>query len=139
MVHVHLLLVRNNKVLFLQKPANDEFDLVQGLLHCGESATTTTIRIAREQLGVEIQLPHLVPALTMHHYSRTSRVGLFFSTLNWTGEPANLREDTYADLAWIHVESLPDNTTKSAKKAMEPILQGKSYVQFGWGGPELCW
>ena len=83
-----------------------------GHVEAGESAVEAAVREAREELGVRIAPPDLVPLCAMHRTHGNGkpideRVDFFFEARSWRGEPRRVEEDKAADLRWWPLDALP--------------------------------
>lgn len=138
LVDVHILLVRNGEVLLSKRRSGDRFDgrwhLPAGKLEAGESATAGAAREAREEIGVEIDPADLrfVHAAHVIGSGLESRLGLFFETSRWTGEPANREPDKSYELRWFALTALPDNLIEYPASALRAHPTGEPYSELGW-------
>lgn len=94
LVDVHVLLTRDTELL-LTKRRGGAFEgmwhLPSGKLDAGEDVLTAAAREAEEEVGVEIDPSHLSHVHTVHANGSgpEPRIGLFFTTSRWNGEPSN--------------------------------------------------
>ncbi|MFG1679442.1 NUDIX domain-containing protein [Nonomuraea sp. NPDC049269] len=133
-VDVHVMLVRDGTVL-LGKRANTgygdgQWHLPSGHLEPGESVVGAAVREAREEVGVTIQPDDLKFAHVMHR--APDRVGLFFVTRKWAGEPYNAEPHKCAELAWRPLGELPDDTIGYPAAAIARVLAEEPFALYGW-------
>ncbi|MFR9752851.1 NUDIX hydrolase [Nocardia sp. 004] len=137
-VDVHVLLVRADELLLSRRRSADEFDgrwhLPAGKLEAGEPATAGAAREAREEVGVEIDPADLsfVHAAHVTGPGREPRLGLFFETSRWAGEPANLEPDKCYELKWFPLHQLPGDIIEYPLSAIRARGRGVRYSERGW-------
>jgi 8-oxo-dGTP diphosphatase len=138
LVDVHVLLVRDDELLLSRRRSADEFDgrwhLPAGKLEMGESATVGAVREAREEIGVEIDPDDLrfVHASHVVGSGREPRLGLFFETSQWVGEPVNREPDKCYELRWFPLDELPDDIIEYPLTAIRARTRGERYSERGW-------
>ncbi len=137
---VYLVLIRNGKVLMLQRKNTGYMDgwysFVAGHVEKGESFTDGIIREAMEEAGITLQKGKISPSHVMHRNSDDSvRVDVFFSPSEWEGSPRNREPGKCSDLSWFPLEDLPEKTIPYIRIALEKILSGCPYSEYGWELP----
>lgn len=133
---VHLLLRRNNEVLFGRRQ-NTGFEdgawhLPSGHLEAGESVVEALIREADEEIGVAIEANDVQFTHIMHNSSSGGRVAFFFTVRSWRGEPTNREPDKCGTLEWFAADALPDHMIAYCRTAMDNITEGQSFSVYGW-------
>jgi len=108
--------------------ADGMYHLPAGHLEDGETFVEGTIREAKEELGVDIQLADLNLVNVMHH---TGRLGLFFTIKRWSGTLTNAEPDKCKELDWLPHDRLPANTVDYARAALRAIERGETIRTFG--------
>lgn len=137
-VDVHILLVRDRSVLLSRRRSGDEFDgrwhLPAGKLEEGESARAGAAREASEEIGVRIDLADLRLVHTAHVVAvdRPDRLGLFFETRRWAGEPVNREPDKCYELRWFPLDALPEDIIAYPALGIRGALAGEIYSELGW-------
>ncbi|WP_043718649.1 NUDIX hydrolase [Nocardia asiatica] len=137
-VDVHVLLLRGAELLLSRRRSADEFDglwhLPAGKLEAGESALAAAVREAGEEIGVAIDQADLLHVHTAHVVGsgREARVGLFFETRRWSGEPVNREPDKSYELRWFPIGDLPETLIPYAAAGIRGHLTGVTYSQRGW-------
>lgn len=138
LVDVHLLLIRDDRVLLSLRRSADEFDhrwhLPAGKVEIGESATAAAVREAAEEVGVDIdpatlRLVHVAHVTAAH---RAARLGLFFRTESWRGEPFNREPEKCYALRWFSLNDLPAGLIEYSALGISPV---GPYSEFGWPDP----
>lgn len=134
---VYMVLVRDGKIL-LARRANTGFmdgmySFPAGHLEGSETLKQGAIREAKEEVGVDVepndaQLVHVVSRLGHDG----ERVGFFFRTEKWSGEPKIMEPDKCDDVAWFAVDAVPENTVDYVKEAIKLFSKGETYSEFGW-------
>ena len=137
-VGVHLILVADGHVLLGRREntgfADGHWSVPGGRLEPGEPATHGAIREAREELDIEIAENDLTFAHLCHHHDPdgNARLGIFFTSNTWHGEPTNREPDKCSKLTWHLVDALPGNTVDYARTAIHLATEGTRYSQHGW-------
>lgn len=133
---VHLVLVREHRVLMLRRfntgYEDGNYSLIAGHVEGAESFTHAMVREAAEEAGLAIAPRELLLVHTMHRKAENERISLFFKAGNRSGEPHNREPHKCDDLAWFPSQSLPANTVPYIRAALECILTGINYSEFGW-------
>lgn len=138
LVDVHILFRRHGDILLSRRRSGDEFDgrwhLPAGKLEPGESATAAAAREAMEEVGAaidpaDLQLIHVAHAVTAN---RPARLGLFFQTRRWTGEPVNREPDKCYELRWFSLHTLPDDIIAYPLAGITAVRTGRPYSEYGW-------
>lgn len=137
-VDVHVLLLRADTVLLSRRRSGDEFDglwhLPAGKLEEGESAKAGAAREAVEEVGVRIELPDLELVHTAHVVAadRPDRIGLFFRTTRWAGEPENREPGKCYELRWFPLDALPGDLIAYPAAGLRGMRTGEIYSELGW-------
>ncbi|SER20358.1 NUDIX hydrolase [Actinokineospora terrae] len=140
-IDVHVLLLRDDKVLLTQRRGNygaGLWHLPSGKLEPGESLPAAGAREAHEEVGVIINPDHLHLIHTAHvaDSGPTPRLGLFFTTHHWLGEPYNREPDKCSDIAWFPLTALPD-VIPYPLTGIHAYLHGRPLTTTGWNTPAL--
>ncbi|WP_199444549.1 NUDIX hydrolase [Umezawaea beigongshangensis] len=114
LIDVHVLLLRDGHVLLTRRrDTNPDFDglwhLPSGKLDAGESALHAAVREAEEEVGVQIDPAdlRLVHTLHVNGSGPEPRLGLFFTTRRWNGEPRNREPDKCSAVRSYALDALP--------------------------------
>ncbi|MDP4506857.1 NUDIX hydrolase [Nonomuraea turcica] len=133
-VDVHVVLLRGDELLLARRSGTGYGDglwhLPSGHLEEGEPATDGAAREAAEELGVTIDPADLTFAHVMHR--APDRVGLFFTTGKWTGEPYNAEPHKCSEIAWWPVHALPADMIDYPAAALANILGRIPFAQHHW-------
>jgi 8-oxo-dGTP diphosphatase len=139
-VDVHIILARQDGKILLAERANTEYadglvNVPGGKLEEDEDVRTAVIREAREEIGVEIDPQHARCVAVVHHRSPggEARVGFFFATSTWTGEPVNAEPHKCAGLMWASPENLPAHTIAYGATGLRAYHSGEHFALDGWG------
>lgn len=138
-VDVYVLLQRDDgKVLLLERAntgyADGQLCPPSGHLEAGETVADGAIREAKEEVGVLIEPSDLRFTHVIHYRSPEgqARIGFFFTTSNWCGDPVNQEPHKCAGLLWADPASLPSNTVPYTAIALAQITSGASFSVGGW-------
>lgn len=138
-VDVHVLLVRDGQVLLSQRrDTNPQFDglwhLPSGKLDAGESVLDAAVREVDEEVGVLVDPANLHHVHTVHVNGSgpEPRVGFFFDTENWLGEPSNREPDKCSALGWFALDNLPERTIEYPAVGIRAYRNGAQFSVLGW-------
>ncbi|MEU7476244.1 NUDIX domain-containing protein [Lentzea sp. NPDC042327] len=139
LIDVHVLLLRAGQVLLsLRRDTDPRFDgvwhLPSGKLDRGESVPAAAVREAREEVGVEIDPADLRHVHTAHVTAAgvEPRLGLFFTTTRWTGEPVNREPGKCSALRWFGLDALPEELIAYSAAGIRGHLAGTPFSVLGW-------
>jgi 8-oxo-dGTP diphosphatase len=137
-VGVHLILARGQDVLLLRR-ANTGFadgcwSVPGGSLEAGETLPQAAAREALEEAGITIDPPGLAFAGLCHHADPDglARVGVFFTTRHWAGQPRNAEPHKCSEIAWHPLDNLPRDTVTYIRTALTAHAQGTPFTLDGW-------
>ncbi len=139
LIDVHLLLVDGDRVLLSKRrdpdPAFDgRWHLPAGKLDAGESVLDAVVREADEEIGVRLDPGGLRLVHTLHITapSREPRLGLFFETRRWRGEPVNREPEKSSELGWFPLNDLPDGLIEYPAAGIHGYREGRTFGTLGW-------
>ena len=137
-IDVHVILERNSEILLLERHGTGYCDgmlhLPSGHLEEGETIGDGAAREAREEVGVRIDPADLCLATVVHHRQRAdlARVGMFFATGRWEGEPFNAEPGKCRKLVWCDPSVLPATTIGYPAAGIRAYLTGTPFSIHGW-------
>ena len=137
LIDVHVLLIRGTEVL-LSRRRGGSFDgmwhLPSGKLDAGEDVLTAAAREADEEVGVTINPHDLLHVHTIHvrGFGPEPRLGLFFATTAWAGEPSNREPEKCPGLAWFDLDALPDDLIGYPAAGVAAYRHGPPFSLLGW-------
>ncbi|KUP96834.1 DNA mismatch repair protein MutT [Thermobifida cellulosilytica TB100] len=108
--------------------------LPSGHLEEGEALHHGAAREAREEVGVTVDPDTLALAAVVHHRQRPdlARIGVFFTTRTWQGEPRNAEPHKCGRLVWADPRLLPRNTIDYPAQGIRTWLAGTGYTPHHW-------
>lgn len=135
---VHLLLVRDNHILLTQRRGGygaGGWHAPSGKAEPDESIVDAVIREAHEEIGVTVDPADLrcVHALHVQHDGEQPRVGFFFETTRWHGEPTNQEPDKCSAVRWFPLAELPDEMIPYPAAGIIGYRDGIPFSVVGWG------
>lgn len=137
-IDVHVILQRGREILLLERQGTGYGDgmlhLPSGHLEHGEPAHHAAVREVHEEVGVSID-PDLLTLATVIHHRQTpesARLGLFFTTTSWHGEPVNAEPHKCAKLRWANPDLLPSNTIAYPAEGIHAWASNTAYAPHGW-------
>ncbi|WP_216215774.1 NUDIX hydrolase [Amycolatopsis aidingensis] len=137
LIDVHVLLTRDAELL-LTRRRGGAFDgmwhLPSGKLDAAEDVLTAAAREADEEVGVMIDPNDLALVHTIHVNGSgpEPRLGLFFATERWIGEPSNREPDKCSDLGWFDLLSLPAELIEYPAAGIRGYHHGIPFSIMGW-------
>ena len=137
-IDVHVILERDGEILLLERQGTGYCDgmmhLPSGHLDEGEPITEGAAREAQEEVGIQIAPADLRLAAVVHHRQSPdlARVGIFFATNRWTGEPHNAEPHKCGKLLWCEPAVLPSNTIDYPATGINAYLTGTPLALHGW-------
>ncbi|MBU5590221.1 NUDIX domain-containing protein [Clostridium sp. MSJ-4] len=135
-VAVHLLLIREGKILLLRRfntgYEDGNYSVVAGHLDGDEDVKSAMIREAMEEAGIEIKANNLQIVGVMHRKSEVERIDFFLVADSWNNEIVNMEPEKCDDLSWFEIDNLPFNTIPYIKKAIENYISGIQFDIYGW-------
>ncbi|MFD6393229.1 NUDIX domain-containing protein [Nocardia sp. NPDC060259] len=138
LVDVHILLIRDDRILLSLRRSGDKYDnrwhLPSGKLEAGESAAVGAVREAMEEIGVELEPADLRLVHVAHVTApgRDSRLGLFFRAERWRGEPFNREPDKCYALQWFPLSDLPADLIEYSALGIAALNSAVPYSEMGW-------
>jgi 8-oxo-dGTP diphosphatase len=111
---------------------NNHYGLPSGKVEKGESFSSGAVGEALEEVGVTIQSEDLEFTHAMHRFEGMDWVDVYFTAKKWQGEPYNAEPHMHSELAWLDPKNLPKNVIASVAFALEQIVAGKQYSEYGW-------
>ena len=135
-VAVHLLLVRDGRVLLLRRYntgyEDGSYSVVAGHIDGGEDLKSAMIREAREEAGIEISRSDLEVVGVIHFKGNIEYIHFFLEASDWAGEVTNMEPDKCDDLRWFGIRELPDNTIPYVRRGIENYCDGTWFGSVGW-------
>jgi 8-oxo-dGTP diphosphatase len=137
-IDVHVILERDGEILLLERQGTGYCDgmlhLPSGHLDEGETITDGAAREAHEEVGIRIDSADLRLAAVVHHRQRAdlARVGMFFTTDQWDGEPYNAEPHKCGKLLWCDPRVLPSNIIDYPAVGIRSYLTGTRFASHGW-------
>lgn len=140
LVAVFVFLIKNNKILLLQRQntgyRDGDYDVPAGHLEDGESVSQAAIREAKEEACVEIEPKNLQFCHVMHRKTVGDGgrvyIDFFFIAHKWFGVPKIGEPAKCSDLRWVPINELPENFIEYQKAALELGRKNINFSEWGW-------
>jgi 8-oxo-dGTP diphosphatase len=138
-VDVHMILERANGQILLAERAGTGYsdgllNVPGGKLEDGEDVRAAATREAWEEIGVIVEPDDTRCVAVIHHRNPAgeARVGFFFATTIWRGEPFNAEPAKCAGLIWIDPDQPPPNTIAYTVAGLRAYRDGMPFALDGW-------
>lgn len=134
----YLLLRKGDKVAFVLRQntgfQDGDYGLVAGHAEASESFKQCVAREAYEEAGITTNTNLLKHVHTAHRYQSAEniRIDVYFETTQWQGDLVNKEPHKHAEIAWLDLNNLPENVQDFTAQAVQEILKGNSYSEYGW-------
>jgi 8-oxo-dGTP pyrophosphatase MutT (NUDIX family) len=133
--------IRHDEVLLTRRRDPDRrFDglwhLPSGKLDAGESVLTAAVRETDEEVGVLVDPADLRHVHTTHVNGSgpEPRLGLFFASHRWLGEPTNREPHKCSGVAWFPINQLPEDLIEYPAAGIRAYRMGITFDIHGWDG-----
>ncbi len=141
LIDVHVMLIDDRHSVLLSQRRDHRNPIFDGLWHlpsgkldAGESVLDAAVREAEEETGVLINPADLRHVHTIHVNGSgpEPRLGLFFQTRRWIGEPTNREPDKCAAVAWFPLNDLPERIIDYPAAGIHAYRDGQPFSTRGW-------
>jgi len=135
---VHILFLKEGKILLsLRKnvSSNGLYGLVAGHIDGGETVTQTIIRETKEEAGIDLKPEDFEITTVCHSFSRHNQkefIQFYAVCKSWQGEIVNNEPEKCSELKFFPVESLPQNIVPYLKDAINKVIKGVKFYEYGW-------
>jgi len=140
-VTVHMFFFRGEKILLSRRHQTGYMDgyysVPAGHLDGNEPVRLAAVRETFEEVGLHINPSSLTFAGVFHRHEGDERVDFFLHVREWTGEPVNAEPAKCAELRWVDVNDLPENTVPYVRRAIQNFRRGILFEEFGWDDPQV--
>jgi ADP-ribose pyrophosphatase YjhB (NUDIX family) len=125
---VWVILKQDNNVLLLKKPDNSEWTLTGGHVEDQESLKMAAIRIAKQQINLDIESEDLDFSCVIDRKMDSAfKLHIFFKVSKWQGELNNNEPNVHSEVEWCNLDSLPENLGILADAAINSLTSGDLY------------
>ena len=135
-VAVHLLLIREGKILLLRRfntgYEDGNYSVVAGHLDGNEDVKSAMIREAKEEAGIDIKPNNIQIVGVIHRKSEGERIDFFLIANSWNNEIVNMEPEKCDDLSWFEIDNLPFNIIPYVKRAIENYISDVRFDIYGW-------
>jgi 8-oxo-dGTP diphosphatase len=132
---VRLIVEKDGKGLFLlqTKKNGGKYSLIGGNVERHEFAREALVREANEEAAIIIDPKDLQLVHVLHrHKLKTdeSFMVLYFKSVKVFGEPYAQEPKKFSNTAWLALDKLPPNISKSTSHVLEAIKRAEIYSEF---------
>jgi len=137
---VHLLLIRNRRVLLLRRHntgyEDGNYSVPAGHLDGGEPVSEAMVREAFEETGIVIDRADLSVVHVMHRATPDGeRIDFFLNADRWSGKPTIVEPNKCDELSWHPLNALPPNTIPYIAEALNAYRTSSGFSEYGWNSP----
>jgi 8-oxo-dGTP diphosphatase len=132
---VWLLLIHDNKILLLKKPASAgyEYTLIGGHVEPMEPLKQALRREIKEETGIDIERSDLNLVTVLDgKLENSQKLHFFFKASVWQGKPVNLEPHKHLDLEWYSLNSLPKELGPLASRVIASLSNKTNFSEYGW-------
>lgn len=120
-IYVALLLEKDNSILLAKRENTGWMDghwhIPGGGLEENETLVEAAVREAAEELAITVN-PLDIKLIHILHVDK-SKIGFYFTTSKWEGDPKNNEPNLCSEVAWFALDSIPDLISVSSKQTIE--------------------
>ena len=136
-VAVHLLLIKENKILLLRRfntgYEDGNYSVVAGHVDGNEEIIDAMKREAKEEAGINISHENIEIVQVMHRKADDGeRIDYFLVAKNWEGEVKNMEPNKCDDLSWFDIDKLPQNTIGYIRFAIDSYKAKIKFTSYGF-------
>ncbi len=119
-VCVDVILKKENKVLFMKKKKDNEYELPGGHLEKDEDLLDAMIREAKEELEIDLKKEDLKLVHIMHHYNK-ERINFIYEANARQLNPKIGEPEKCSELIWVEISNPPKEISKKLKRILENV------------------
>lgn len=136
-VSVHLILIKNQKILLMKRKntgfADGLFCLPAGKLEENENTIEAMIREAKEELDINIKKENIKVVQVMNRKGNDKeRIDYFFISNKYEGKIKNNETNKCEILKWFDLDKLPNDIVPYIKLSIENYQNDVKFSFFGW-------
>jgi 8-oxo-dGTP diphosphatase len=132
----HLFIVKNEEILLLKRKNtgyhDGDYSVPAGHIEDGESVIDSTIREAKEEIGITLFPRDFEVCQVIHRRSEEVRVDFFVQINSYQGIINNCEPEKCSDLSWFKLDDLPINMIPYVEKAIVNFRNGNKFDVLGW-------
>ncbi|MEP7167084.1 MAG: NUDIX domain-containing protein [Candidatus Woesebacteria bacterium] len=133
---VHLLLIKNGKLLLLRRFntgwEDGKYSLIAGHVDGNETITLAMVREAKEEAGITIDPKDLHAVHVMHRKSDKEYIDFYFIADSWDGDPHIVEPDKADDMLWVDLNDIPENILPHIQNVIANYQQKIFFSEFNW-------
>lgn len=136
---VHLFLIKDGKILVEKRKnrsyCNGQYDVIAGHIHGGCDMYDEIIKIAKNEVNIDIKREDLKPIQVMHQNdSPYEYINYFFITDKYSGELKNNDIDYCDGLEWVDFKYPINNMMAYINEAIKYYLEDSNnkFTFYGW-------
>ncbi|MBP7821970.1 MAG: NUDIX domain-containing protein [Saprospiraceae bacterium] len=132
-IKVRLILIDNGKILLLKQTNRNggSYTLIGGSVENNEFAVEGLIRETYEESNIILKPDGLELVHVLHKKKAfSSRIILYFKTINWEGSPYAREKKKFKDVDWFELTELPKDLSLTARHVLDMYKQGIKYSEF---------
>ncbi|BCL31499.1 NUDIX domain-containing protein [Streptomyces aurantiacus] len=137
-IDTHVFVRDGDKILFSQRGGpygHGRWHMPSGKLDEGEPLAVGAARELREETSLVVDPAHLRLVQVVHHRQSedVGRIGFFFETTKWDGQPVNQEPEKCLALQWFTIHDLPNDIIEYPEAGLLGYLsESDPLVEHGW-------
>lgn len=132
---ISLLLLKGNEILLIRRYntgwEDGKYSLMGGHIEENETLAETTIREAKEEIGITLGPNDIKVVHTIHtSINKENYIDFFLLGTKWAGEPTIKEKDKIDDIQWFPLDNLPDNMPRVIRQGIDNYLRKETFSAF---------
>jgi ADP-ribose pyrophosphatase YjhB (NUDIX family) len=135
----YLILIQDNKILLSRRfntgYEDGNYSFVAGHLDGGETIREGMVREAKEESNIDSNVNDLEVVHVMHRvsaFNEDERVDVFLQAKKWSGDIKIMESNKCDEIEWFPLDNLPKNIIPYIRQAIDCIVRGEFYSEFGF-------
>ena len=132
---ISLLLIKDKEILLIRRFntgwEDGRYSLMGGHLEEDETLAETTIREAKEEIGITLDPENLKVVNTMHtSTNKRNYIDFFLVATKWKGKPVIKEKDKMDDIRWFPLNDLPGNMPQLIRNGIDNYIRNETFSEY---------